>query len=81
MGRASSSHQIYAMVNNHQEEHQSTVVESSGTLNYVNVKIIFDSGATYSLISPFSLENCGLATYEHNDFKQVEMVSGGKNKR
>jgi hypothetical protein len=42
MGRVSSSHHIYAAVNNHQAEHQSTVVESLGMLNHVNVKILFD---------------------------------------
>jgi hypothetical protein len=50
MGRASSSHHIYAAVNNHQAEHQSTVVESSGTLNHINVKVLFDFGATDSFI-------------------------------
>jgi hypothetical protein len=78
MGRASSSHKIYAAVNNHQAEHQSTVVESSGTLNHINFKILFDSGATDSFISPSALEKSGLASYEHDDFKQVEMASGEK---
>jgi hypothetical protein len=78
MGRASSSHQIYAAVNNRQAEHQSTVVESSGMLNHINVKILFDSGATDSFISPSALEKSGLAAYEHDDFKQVEMASGEK---
>jgi hypothetical protein len=80
MGRASSSHHIHAAVNNRQAEHQSTVVESSGTLNHINVKILFDSGATDSFISPSALEKSGLAAYEHDDFKQVEMASG-KNKQ
>jgi hypothetical protein len=78
MGTASSGHQIYAAVNNHQAEHQSTMVESSGTLNHINVKILFDSGATDSFISPSALEKSGLETYEHDDFKQVEMASGEK---
>jgi hypothetical protein len=78
MGKASSSHHIYAAVDNRQAEHQSTVVESSGTLNYVNVKILFDPGATDSFISPSALEKSGLAAYEHDDFKQVEMASGKK---
>jgi hypothetical protein len=78
MGRASASHQIYVAVNNHQEEHQSTVVESSSTLNHINVKILFDFGATDSFISPSALEKIGLAAYEHDDFKQVEMASGEK---
>jgi hypothetical protein len=78
MGRASGNHQIYAAVNNRQAEHQSTVVESSGMLNHVNVKILFDFGATDSFISPYALERSGLAAYEHDDFKQVEMASGEK---
>ena len=54
------------------------VVESLGTLNHINVKILFDSGVTDSFISPSALEKSGLVTYEHDDFKQVEMDSGGK---
>jgi hypothetical protein len=78
IGRVSSSHQIYAMINNCLEEHQSTVVESLGTLNHVNVKILFDFGTTDSFISPCALEKCGLEAYEHDDFKQVEMALGEK---
>jgi hypothetical protein len=78
MGRESSSHHIHAAVNNRQAEHQSMVVESSGMLNHINVKILFDSGATNSFISPSALEKTGLAAYKHDDFKQVEMASGEK---
>jgi hypothetical protein len=78
MGRSSSSHQIYTTVNNRQAKHQSTAVESSVTLNHINVNILFDSCATNSFISPSALEKSGLAAYEHDDFKQVEMASGEK---
>jgi hypothetical protein len=78
MARESSGHHIYAMVSNLQEEHQSTVVESLNMLKYVNVKILFDYGAIDSFISPCALEKCGLESYEHDDFKQVEMDSGEK---
>jgi hypothetical protein len=78
MGRMSSSHHIYETVNNRQVEHQSRVVESSCTLNHVNVKILFDSGARDSFISPSALEKCGLTAYDHYDFKQVKMDSGKK---
>jgi hypothetical protein len=78
MGRSSSNHQIYAVVNNCQAEHQSTMVESSDMLNHINVKILFDSGATDSFISPSTLEKSGLVAYEHDDFKQVEMASAEK---
>jgi hypothetical protein len=47
-------------------------------LNHINVKILSDFGATDSFISPSALEKSGLATYEHDDFKQVEMASGEK---
>jgi hypothetical protein len=69
IGRESSNHQIYVAVNNRQAEHQSTVVDSSGILNHINVKIFFDSGATDSFISPSALEKSGLAAYDHDDFK------------
>jgi hypothetical protein len=47
-------------------------------LNHVNVKILFDSGAITSFISPCTLEKCGLSAYEHDELKQVEMASGKK---
>ena len=47
-------------------------------LNHINVNILFDSGAIDSFISPSSLEKSGLAAYEHDEFKQVEMASGEK---
>jgi hypothetical protein len=78
MGRSSSNHQIYAAVNNRQTEHQSTMVESSGMLNHINFKILFDSSSADSFISPSALEKSGLAAYEHDDFKKVEMASGEK---
>jgi hypothetical protein len=54
------------------------VVDSSGTLNHVNVKILFDSGDTDSFISPCTLEKCGLVAYENDEFKQVKMALGEK---
>jgi hypothetical protein len=47
-------------------------------LNHVNVKILFDSGARDSLISPCVLEKCGLEAYENDDFTQEEMDSREK---
>jgi hypothetical protein len=78
MGRESGSDYIHAVVNNRQVEHQSTMVEFLGMLNHINVKFLFDSGATDSFISPSTLEKSGLAAYEHDDFKKVEMASREK---
>jgi hypothetical protein len=78
MRRTSSSHKIYATVNNHHEEHQLTVVDSSSMLNHINVKLLFYFGTTDSFISPSALEKSGLEAYNHYDFKQVEMASREK---
>ena len=51
------------------------MVETLGMINHVKVKILLDYGATDSFISPVALEKCGLAAYEHDEFKQVEMDS------
>ena len=73
---AQGNHRIHAVVNNNQAAHQSTVVESLGTINRIKLKILFDTGATDSFISSYALNKCGLATCKQNDFKQVEMASG-----
>ena len=52
MSNSDNSHRIHAAVHNHQEEHQSTVVESSGKVNNVKLKLLFDPSATDSFISP-----------------------------
>jgi hypothetical protein len=69
MGKEGSNHQIYVAFNNCQDEHQSTIAESLGKINNVKIKILFDLDAIDSFISPYALETCGLATYEHDDFK------------
>ena len=70
------NHRIHAIVNNDQAAHQSTVVESSGIINGIKLKILFDTGATDSFISSYALNKCGLAARRQNDFNQVEMASG-----
>ena len=78
MGNSNNTHQIHVAIHNHQEEHQSTIVESTGKLNNVKLKILFDPGVTDSFISPYVLDKCGLAACEHDDFESVEMASGVK---
>jgi len=78
MGGICSHHGICAAVDNQQVERQSGMVETSGMINKVKVKILFDSSATNSFMSLVALEKCGLVAYEHDDFKQVEMAAGIK---
>jgi len=70
------NHRIHVVINNNQATHQSAVVESSGTINDINLKILFDTGATDSFISSYALNKCGLAARKQNNFRQVEMASG-----
>eukprot|EP00253_Pinus_taeda_P029272 PITA_29272 len=69
------NHRIHAVVSNDQAAHQSTVVESSGIINGIKLKILFDTGAIDSFISSYALNKCGLAARKQNDFNQVEMAS------
>ena len=78
MGNSVKTHRIHGAIHNHQKEHQSIVVESTGKVNNVKLKILFDPGATDSFISPYALDKCGLAACEHDDFESVEMASGVK---
>ena len=78
MGNSDNTHRIHAAIHNHQLEHQPIVVESTGKVNNVKLEILFDPGATDSFISPYALDKCGLAAYEHNDFELVEMDLGVK---
>ena len=68
MSNSDNIHRIHAAVHNHQAEHQSTVVESSGKVNNIKLKKNFDPGATDSFISPYALDKCGL---EYNDFESI----------
>jgi len=74
------SHRIHAVVQNHQVEHQSTLLEASSKLNGMVVTIFIDFGTTQSFISPNALMKCKLVTIEQNNFNQVQMASGQSQK-
>ena len=78
MGNSGNTHRIHAAIHNHQKEHQSIVVESTGKVNNVKLKILFYSGATDSFISAYALDNCGLVACDNDDFELVEMGLGVK---
>jgi hypothetical protein len=74
------AHRIHAMVNNHQAEHQSTVLEMSGTIADQNYSILIDPGATERFISSAVLKRIKVKEVEQDEFKYVEMASGAKQK-
>ena len=45
MGDMGKAHRIHAAVNNHQAEHQSTVLEATGTITDQTLSILIDPGA------------------------------------
>ena len=49
---------IYVALDNHQEYHQSTVVEVEGNISKKYISIFIDSGSTHSYISPKVDESC-----------------------
>ncbi|KAH9296682.1 hypothetical protein KI387_044262 [Taxus chinensis] len=75
MGR---SHRIYAVVENRQAEHQSTVIETSGSIGGIPTSILFDSGSSDSIITPSLVERCKLVAVRQGLFWDVEMASGAK---
>ena len=48
---------IYAALEDHQENHQSTMVEIAGKIVEQSVSILIDLGSTHSYITPRVVEN------------------------
>jgi hypothetical protein len=81
MGDLGKAHQIHAVVNNHcRQEHQSTVLETSGTITDQTLSILIDPGATKSFISGAALKIIKVKAVEQDEFSFVEMASGAKQK-
>lgn len=56
VGDASGSHRVCVVIDNHQVEHQATIVETSGVIGGISCLVLFDSGALDYFISPFLVE-------------------------
>jgi hypothetical protein len=74
------AHGIHATMNNHQDKHQSTVLETSGIIVDQNFSILIDPGATESFISSVTLKRIKLKVVEQDEFRYVEMESSAKQK-
>ena len=51
---------IYVALEDHQADHQSTMVEVAGKIVEQTVSILIDPGSTHSYITPIVVENCAL---------------------
>ena len=79
MGDMGKAHRIHVAVNNHQAEHQSTVLETTGIVVDQTLSILIDLGATKSFISGAALKRIKVKTVEQDEFSFVEMASGANN--
>jgi hypothetical protein len=80
VGDLGKAHRIHAVVNNRQAEHQSTVLETSGTIADQTFSILIDPGATKRFISGAVLKRIKVKVVEQDEFSYVEMASGAKKK-
>jgi hypothetical protein len=80
VGDMGKAHWIHAAVNNRQAEHQSTVLETTGTIADQTLSVLIDLGATESFISGAALKRIKVKAVEQDDFSYVEMASGAKQK-
>jgi hypothetical protein len=80
VGDMGKAHQIHATVNNHQVEHQSTVLKTTSTIADQTLSILIYPGATESFISGAALKWIKVKAVEQDEFSFVEMASGAKQK-
>jgi hypothetical protein len=80
VGDMGKAHRIHAVVNNRQEEHQSTVLETIGIVVDQTLSILIDPGATESFISGAALKRIKVKVVEQDKFSFVEMDLGAKQK-
>jgi hypothetical protein len=80
VGDMGKAHQIHVLVNNRQEEHQSTMLETTGTITNQTLSILIDPGATKSFIYGAVLKRIKVKAVEQDEFIFVEMASGAKQK-
>jgi hypothetical protein len=80
VGDMGKAHWIHAAVNNRQAEHQSKVLETTGTVADQNLSILIDPRATKSFIYGASLKRIKVKAVEQDEFSFMEMASGAKQK-
>jgi hypothetical protein len=80
MGDLDKDHRIHAAVNNRQAEHESTVIETSGTIADQTLSILIDPGAIESFIYGAALKIIKVKAVKQDEFSLVEMALGEKQK-
>jgi hypothetical protein len=77
---ARSMPQIYAALDNRQDDHQASVVEMEGMISNHPVSILIDPGSNLSYVSPQTVEKCKLQQVKHVKSWLVQLATGTKRK-
>jgi hypothetical protein len=77
---ARSMPQIYASLDNRQDDHQASVVEMEGMISNHLVSILIDPGSNLSYVSPQTVEKCNLQPVKHTKSWLVQLATGTKRK-
>jgi hypothetical protein len=71
---------INAVVDGRQDDHQSTVVEAEGKVNYNHISVLIDLGASLSYVSPGVVDTNKLKKVKHKKYSLVQLEIGTQKK-
>jgi len=71
---------IYSALDDHQADHQATVVEIGGKIAMQSISILIDPGSSHSYIHPKIVETCSLNKSKHGKPWLVQLATGTKMK-
>ena len=69
---------IYAALEDHQEHHQSTMVEAAGNIIEQSVSFFIDPGSTHSYVTPRVVEICSFKNLKHRKSWLVQLATRTK---
>jgi hypothetical protein len=70
--------QIYAALDNNQDDHQALVVEIEGMISNHLVSILIDPGSNLSYIDPKVVDKCKLQPQKHTKTWLVQLATSTK---
>ena len=73
-----STPKIYAALDNHQENQQSTVVEVEGKIAKQYIYVLIDPWSTHSYVTPEVAKSCFLGKMKHNRYSLVQLATWTK---
>ena len=71
---------IYAVLEDHEEDHQSTMVEVEGNIVEQSISILINPGSTHSYISPRVVGICAFKKLKHSKSWLFQLATATKRK-